>query len=481
MTSRTLDPWQYRLSADESSGSLAIGNLWLSVGADLPVIKVTDGAGLPVGVLLGFPIDLAERRILRDSWQIPEQFGSDRDFLSRIILQALGGRFLWIDTIGGGARIYPDCSGQVPCVYDPVARIAGSTAFALLGEQDYDSRLDRVSFDRLGIDGEGWFPAGLTAHRGINRLLPNHCLDLEKWEARRVWPLTALKVTDDPSGAVDEVIRIVRGQFEAVLSGPKRLALALTAGHETRMLLACARPYLKDLDFVTVTGGDRHEVDTVMARRIAKDMNLNHISLPRLVATKAQRDSFIERGGHCNADSNSHYHPSVWPIAQTHVLAGGVGGEVARAFFWRNSDVADSTLTAQIMIDRFGLATTVPLIKALECWKAALPQMDARQILDLAYLEHRDGAWYAAQFCCDPTLLRLAPLLTFRAIELMMQLPPEWKRTDRLGHAIIERLWPELERYPYNSLGRWKDALIKLERVVLDPRLVLKKLRKLRS
>lgn len=481
MASVALDGWQYRLSRDESPGDLAIGPLWLSVGSGLPVIRVTDSAGLSVGILLGFPIDLARQYLISDAWQAPVQSDVDPDAFSRDMLRGLGGRFLWIQTVGGTHRIYPDCSGQVPCVYDRVAGTAGSTAYALLDEGEYDRRFDGASFNRLGIDGEGWFPAGLTAHHGINRLLPNHYLDLHIWEVRRFWPLADLTVTDDPAATVNKIIDIVRCQFEALLGGPKRLALALTAGHETRMLLACARPYLKDIDFVTVSGGDRHEVDTVLARHIARDLGLNHITLPRIMATKEQRERFIFHGGHCNADTNSWFHPSVWPIAKTHNFVGGLGGEVARAFLWSKKSQVNTKLTASILIGRLGLPETEQLITSFNSWLNEMPPCEVGQALDLVYLEHRMGPWYGAQFCCDPTLVRLAPLLTFDVIELMLRLPQDWKLTDRLGHAIIEKLWPELERYPYNSLGRWKDMMVKVQRVVADPRIVLKKLRKLRS
>ena len=484
MKQSALDPWQYRLSPVAVPGAQALGAFWLETGPDLPVIPVTDAQGASVGILLGFPIDLAKECMVSTDWLAPIALAADADAdadaFAHAVLMALGGRFLWICTAAGLARIYPDCSAQVSCVYDPAAQMAGSTAFALLDDAEYDARFDKALFDRLGVDGEGWFPAGLTAHRGLTRLLPNHYLDLNHWQTRRFWPIAPLETTQNPSETVDQIIAIVQAQIKALLGGPKKLAFALTAGHETRMLLACARAYLKDIDFVTVTGGDRHEVDTVMARCIAKDQGLNHITLPRLTATEDQRTLFIRRGGHCNADTNSHFHPSVWPIANSHSFAGGVGGEVARAFFWRPTDAKETTLTSATMISRFGLSAVGPLTIAVDHWLSEIPPLDMGHSLDLAYLEHRDGAWYAAQFCCDPTLVRLAPLLTFQTVALMISLPPDWKRRDQLGHAIIARLWPELAQYPFNSLGRWKDLMVKALRLVNNPRLLIKKLRKMR-
>lgn len=476
----SLDIWQYRLSRTPGQKTIAVGDMWLETGAELPVARLTDMDGTPVGILVGFAIDLKSRQVIEGNWQVPARLGVDVDAFVRKGLLALGGRFLWIFCTDSMARIYPDCSAQVPCVFDPKMQVAGSTAHALLDDADYEVRFDKALFDELGIDGEGWFPAGLTAHRGLNRVLPNHYLDLDNWTVNRSWFGPEAK-TDDPSKIVDEIIEIVQAQIGAMIKGPKRVAMALTAGRETRMLLACARPFLDQVDFVTISGGDRHNTDTVMARRIADDLGLSYLTLARTASDPQQRALFIRRGGHCNADSNSHFHPSVWPISQSHVMISGNGGEIARAFFWRETDTPQMALTAPQLTGRFGLPANEALNERLNRWLNVLQGTDSLHVLDLAYQEHRDGAWYAVQFSSDPTLVRQAPLLTTRMVELMMQLPPEWKRTSRLPHEIIAREWPELERFPYNSLGPIRDKFLKLQKLVSNPRIVLKKLRKLRS
>ncbi|MFZ5749520.1 MAG: hypothetical protein ACOY5U_00465 [Pseudomonadota bacterium] len=473
-----LDPWQYRLGERRDGDSIPLGSLWLSCGPDLPVIRVRDSGGAEVGVLLGFPIDLAGKRLLTSDWIAPDG-AADTDPLADRVLHALGGRFLWIQTTGGKTRIYPDCSAQVTCVWDTERPAIGSTAHALLDDAAYEARFDHALYDRLGLDGEGWFPAGLTAHRGIERLLPDHYLDAESRTAHRFWPRQAVPPVD-PQAAVDEMIALIRAQMEAIIGSDRRLGLALTGGHETRMLLACARPFLDRIDIVTVVGEDRHATDTVIARRIVRDFGLRHLELPRRQASDAERQTFIRRGGHCNADSNSRFHPSMRPIARTHHFIGGLGGEVGRAFFWRGTDVPSTPITAEVLNARFGLPAVPELTGRLRDWLRDLPSTDAYGILDLAYLEHRNGPWYAAQFCTDPTLVRFAPIFTLRGVELMLGLPPQWKRESRLGHEIIRKLWPELLDYPFNSLGAWRDALIKAQKVMANPRLIVKKLRKMR-
>ncbi|QCO58113.1 hypothetical protein EOK75_20350 (plasmid) [Pseudorhodobacter turbinis] len=474
------DLWQYRISDNPAQEAIAIGDMFLEVGDGLQVTHLTDLNGTAVGVLLGFPIDLKARRLINRDWQSPFQLGSDPDAFVSETMRILGGRFLWIFRTQSVARIYPDCSAQVPCVFDPAAKQVGSTAYALLETDEYDARFDAALFDELGVDGEGWFPAGLTAHHGLHRLLPNHYLDLDTWAVQRFWsgPETT---AEDPARVVEEIIEIVQAQIEALVNGPKRVAMALTAGTNTRTLIACARDYIAKIDCMTIIGGDRHEMDSIVASRIAKDMGLNHIKLDRTNATDKQKELFIKRGGHCNGDSNALYHPSVWPLAETHVFVGGAGGEIAYPSTLKATDTIESKVSTAQIIARLGLPRNTTVALALERRLADMGDIDVLTKLGLVYLEDRYAAWYAPQFCCDPTLLRLAPLLTTRSVELMMQLPAEWRQENRLGHEIIARLWPELAQYPYNSLGKWRDMVLKLRRAIANPQLVLKVLRKMRG
>jgi hypothetical protein len=478
MVSEGLDRWQYRIGPDATADSRPVGGLHLSVGPGLPVHRVLDAGGREAGVLLGFPIDLSARRLVDGLWQAAEA-AEGPDALAMLALRGLGGRFLLILDTPVGGRVYPDVSAQVPCVFDPASGLAASSAAAMLTPAEYEARFNRRMYDRLGVDGEGWFPAGLTAHSGLKRLLPGHVLDLRQMKTRRFWPLQAVPALPDPMAAVAEMTGLVRAQMEAVIAGPKRMALALTAGHETRLLLSCARDYAGTFDLVTVVGEDRHATDTLMARRIAGATGLAHRELPRRSAEDAARVAYIRRGGHCNADSNARFHPSMAPIATSHVFVGGAGGEVGRGFFWRGSDDDSLAVTPALLTARFGLPSTPEVTAALADWLAGLPPMPSLQLLDLAYLEHRDGAWYAVQFMSDPTLLRLAPLLTLRGVELMMGLPADWKRQSRLGLEIMRTNWPELLEFPFNSLGRVRDALTRLRRLADDPGLLVKKLRKL--
>ncbi len=481
MTYPVLDVWQYRLARDLAQGIALPGEWRLEVGPDLPVAEVIDQSGAVVGRLLGFGIDLTAREMIEDQWLAPTSLGDDADGFAYACQRALGGRFLLILATKELTRLYPDCSAQVPLVHDAARAIAGSTATAIYDDETYEAAFNRALYDKLGVDGEGWFPSGLTAHKGLTRVLTNHVLDMNTGTIHRTWPTEDLTITDRPEALVDGYIDLIQAQLEAMAKGPKRVALALTAGLDTRSLLACAKPYLDQIDCLTVVGTDRHATDSIMARKVAGLAGVKHITLPRKEATAEQRTTFLRRGGHCNGDSNSRFHPSVWPVKDSHVFVGGLGAELARGFFWRPADTVESHFAPEQLLGRMGLPADPDCMAAVAALIDSMPGSSGLQKLDLLYAEDRHCAWYAAQFCSDPTLVRQAPMLTTRAVEMMFQLPPDWKRGARLGHAIVARAWPELAELPYNSLGPWRDRYYKLRRALSDPQVVVKKLRKMRA
>jgi hypothetical protein len=107
--------------------------------------------------------------------------------------------------------------------------------------------------------------------------------------------------------------------------------------------------------------------------------------------------------------------------------------------------------------------------------------MNAFQILDQAYLELRMGSWHGVQFCCNPTITRISPLLTYPCVEILLSLPHQWKRQSRFVDEIIRTNWPELLRIPFNSLGWLQDGLLNAQKIVNNPSIVWKRLRKMRG
>ena len=451
------------------------GTLQIESVGPVRVTPITAPSGDGLGVVVGDAIDLDAGRRVAGAIEAPE---APLDAVVDSLYRRLAGTFLIVTSLPEARRAYLDCIGGMPLVYSPDRQLAGSTTGMILDESDYVARFDRRLFEDLGILGQGWFPAGLTAHRGVYRLLPNHYLDLDSWTTQRHWPDGPIDERDDP----DEVCRSISGevykQIEALLElGP--IAMALTGGGDSRAVLSSIRSLASRLDFVTIdarTGtSDR---DVAIASTLAKRFGLRHTVIEPTFATSDQEHEWLYRTGHCVGDQNRRLHPTVRPMDHYAFFVGGLGGEIGGGFLWRDGDGPDDTIDPGLLESRFGNPRSPAVHDAIAEWLRSTEGFDAYATLDLAYLELRMGCWGSPQNHATLWERTFHPLMTRRCFEAMYALPVDWRRHGRATRRIVELAWPELLEVPINSRGVVRDALDLLRRTLLHPELVVRKLRK---
>jgi len=446
----------------------------------LLVHPALDARGRRIGAFLGHAVDWRRGVVPHGTVRLDEAFSPDDadGFVERQVFRHTGSWAFVLDA-DGVSRLYLDADGTLSAVYDPETGRAGATAAMLLDDDAYAARFDGELHRHLDILREGWFPAGLTAHRGISRLLVNHHLDLSDGTARRHWPTGPIPETAEPEAACLQVAEQTRRTVEA-LRADGTLAAALTGGNESRFLLAACRPFAGELDFVTVDGPEtRRDVD--LARRLAARFGLNHRTLALRRADAAGQARWHAQTGHCMGGSNMVSHPTVLPLAEVDHFVVGFGGEIGRGFFWRPQDTADMAVTAETIERRMGMAPHPRVRAAVAAWLADAPEGDAFQTLDLAYLELRMGCWGYALSYVLPEVSHVSPMVGRTAYESMLSLPPAWRRENRLILDTIGLLWPDLLEVPINRYGNFRDGLSLLTRALRNPHLVAKKLRKLRG
>lgn len=455
-----------------------VGRWRLEAFPTTTIRPLIDGSGGRVGLLAGTVIDHAAPALLDGPVRL--DLPADASGLDAAMERGLyryGGSWLAIVTAGGKERVYLDADGTLSCVYNPVARTAASTAGLLLDDASYSARFDAALHASLDVAGEGWFPSGLTAHKGIQRLLCNHTLDLATFQPLRHWPVQGFTHRGALHESALEVADIVRRQAEALLAKGK-VVVALTGGNETRFLLAAYRPILKELSFVTVSAPATQR-DVVIAKALAERFGLRHLILPLVEASEAEQAAWAYAAGHCVTGPNMVSHPSIRPLqGRFDWFLGGLGGEIGRAFFWRPTDTPEMRLEVEDLVPRFGMPPADAVTEATAAWLEGVSGFDALTRLDLAYLELRMSAWSAAQTYAQSFVNHLHPLIHRDVYSLMLDLPPEAKRGNLLIKEAVAALWPELGEIPINRYGDYRDVLHVLKRSA-DHKRVLKKLRKL--
>jgi hypothetical protein len=451
-----------------------LGAVHLLASPDVRIVRCDLADGSLAGVFIGEPIDVAARRSVQGGVILPAPKSIDEiDAWVEEQIYRFSGTYLFVLAFAGVSRVYLDADGFMPLVYDPARRVAGSTAAAVYRRDDYLQKFDAELFDQLNILGGGSFPAGLTAHSGLKRLLCNFYLDLQAWTVRRHWPNGEFSHSPHPEQAARELGQAIRAGVDSYLqSGPS--CIALTGGNETRLLLSLLTDSAQSLQFVCFRDAATAR-DCTIAERLARrfGLNLRYLRFPPV--TDDEANEWMARIGYC-AGEHRYRSKAGEALRGYRYFIGGLGGEIGRGFLWRPTD-GDEPVSPTDIYKRLMLPPCPPAEKAVAEWFETVPAGHPLFLLDIAYLELRMCCWAAVQ-AYGTIGPHVHPMVSREIFTRMMELPPSWRRKSRWMRFLIEDSWPELLSIPINSLGSFREAVRSAKRVMRQPSLLARRWRK---
>ncbi|MCT8971047.1 hypothetical protein [Microbaculum marinisediminis] len=461
----------------------ATRHLLASVAVDtfgtLETLPVFDRSDQQIGLLIGTVVDTDRKVVLHDGLRLDGSLDGDGDVDAFVETQIyrLAGTFLFVLDHGGTRRVYLDANGTKSLVYDPSSKMAGATATVLLDAREYDRRLRHDLLDALGVHRGGSLPGGLTAHRGIYRLLCNHYLDLDSWTATRHWPKAEIAQTTDVAATCRTIVTEVKNTIEALIKEGD-VHVALTAGHDTRLVLACCRDFVDQITFVTLqVPGDG--IDIQLAGALSEKFNLRHRVLPFVKTDSDEAERWQKRAGHAVRGPNMDLYAAVAPL-KDRIFVGGACGEIGRGCIWFGA--TDTTpIDARQMASRLKLPMHREVINAIDNWLAPIDHLGSLLKLDLAYMELSIHCWVFVQSYTKPGHVEINPLISRRLFTAMLSLPPEVRLKNGMILRCIESAWPEVASVPINQYGNWRDKTVKLRHAISDPRRAIRKARQLVS
>jgi hypothetical protein len=422
----------------------SLGRWWLGV-VGLDVVDLVDGGGRRLGVCVGYPVS---HRAPEDNVLVLRAQEGSAEVDIEDFYRHVTGRYIVILTAPGRERLYLDPYGALTTVFSKNAPITASNPH-LVGETPWDSDLIAV----LDMPESGlWYPFGLTPKQGVRRLLPNHYLDLDTWTVARHWPISPsdLRVEQDWRHGVDTIIDTMERTF-AVITARYPLQVTLTAGRDSRIVLACARKTLAEATFVTFAQRPT-TVDMHIAEALRRRFKLRHEFLPVRAASQGDLYKYLYLTGHCVGGQIWKIHKTIEQFRPDCVAFSGTGGEVGRAYYWRDGDNEGTRILEEDLLRRCSMPLNAQLVDETACWLSELSPFNALTILDLFYLENRLGCWVAPQHLANTTTrFGFSPFNHRSIFAAMMRLPYEFRRRQELANAICRSCWPELLDYPFNQ------------------------------
>jgi hypothetical protein len=457
---------QFILSCNESARkdswhSYYGGGYWLVAHPSLPVNTVVDKNGDNLGYVLGWPIDSSGSLI---QTQIRLSFHMRKEGINSLekSIYSFGGRYAFVILSQDLKRLYLDAGGTLSAVFSEKRRMAGSTVSVLvIDEPDHPLWSKPVGEFPDNRPNQYW-PAGTTLDPDISRLLPNHYLDLENWRAVRHYPSPALETIPESEvpDCTERIVSLLRRHILAVVESTPKVYMPLTAGQDSRMLLACSRTWTDKIEYVTFDyrpwrreRSDR--VDLYIAQHLAKRFRLRWLVIPVSPNLPPGTElDYLRRIGFAGGAGKSR--DFFWSCHEHLDLSAawltGFAGEVGRAFYWRAADKETDQMSPAELLNRIGLPASDRLQDAVRLWLRELPEVSLSTLLDFAYLEHRLGCWACPHFYGTASFsVNLTPFCHREIFDLMLRLPAAYRCSKALPRDIISAAWPDLHSLPYNE------------------------------
>ncbi|WEV76920.1 hypothetical protein O9K63_09960 [Janibacter cremeus] len=437
--------------------------LGLSVHPDLTWTRADlDGRTL---ILLGYALD--PRRTDHDDQAIIDEAIRQGATLDRLIsaFHPIAGRWAAIYVDHERLVAFHDATGsrQVFHCRDADGTVHLGSSAGLL------ARITRRPKDTQALqqlEREGVFRAGFThfwpgsgsAFVGINRLLPNHHLDVVTGDVERFWPCSPIP-TMDPDEAAALSISTLSGVISAA-STRYPLALSLSAGFDSRLLLAACRTIATELTYYSYKrqGKNFLSPDVRLPQRICRDLGLRH----KVIDARPQADGSL---ADAIAASVVPFHQPVVDQASAlrrdpprpdgrWVTVNGNVAEVAQRRL-RRLPVTPENLARNARMSGSAFA-----MEHLSAWHSSSSQAFSAagaDPWDLLYWEHKMGGWYATirtEFDVSEEVVTpynsRAWLAAMLGVDPTLRSAPDWP----FFRDLIGDLWPRLLDYPFNPPDR---------------------------
>jgi hypothetical protein len=300
------------------------------------------------------------------------------------------------------------------------------------------------------------WPGQASPIHGTTHLLPNHWLDLARGTSQRYLPRAPLPAID-LTAAVERLAALLPGMIDAAFRRFE-LAISLTAGLDSRLVLAASKSVCNQVVFVSVrqhSMRDDHPDITVPARLLRR-LGLPHEVIRADTAMTPEFDQFFRRVVHL---AHEHYGPDAEAIlrrfSRTKATLTGSGAEVGRCSFRKElpfSDIRTVTPANLARLQRMGREPFA--LRYFESWLNDAASRQNVKLLDLFEWEQGHGNWLAmTQLEFDIAWREIITPYNCRAVlTTMLGVDERYRRAPdyALFRQVIDRLWPEVLQEPIN-------------------------------
>ena len=401
---------------------------------------------------------------------------SNRDILSDLIdgandihsltraIGIYGGRWIIIASFGNKTYLFNDALGFRQVFYTHPAVTGSLWMLSQPGlaekylnlEVDVEAEKFMDSFGFRSRDEFSW-PAAATAFSGLSHLSPNHYLDLGTGRSHRFWPYASIGTMTTGDAAAYLESRMKNIMRAAAHRYP--LAIGLTAGIDSRLVMALSKDIGDNIAFITVRKRNMQDdhPDIAIPKQLCEKHGLKH----RVIRAKpGSSPDFAKLFKDSVFMATDIYGPDaeaiINEIHRMRAVVTGSAGEMGQCFFLNklSKNMYNGPITASKLARLQSFADESFAIKHFQAWLDDAHKRHDVNLMDLFYWEHSHGNWVAmTQMQFDIAWREIFTpyncrdvLQAFLSVEQRDRIPPRLL----LYKNIISRAWPELLDLPIN-------------------------------
>lgn len=418
-----------------------LGQFQLAAADDLPVVELANEQNSTIAVLLGWPIDTISQRVLTGIIRLT---ASQSNAFEHWLL-TLAGRWLAVHLDTG--QVYSDAMSSQSAIFHADQRIVCSSAALLPADLQL---MNETMYQVMNVaQSEKFYPFGVLPQSAVRRLLPSHKFSLKTAKVSRYW-WPAPEQWQGPEHAADIISAQVRGTISAcVRSYPVRQGLS--AGFETRLMLACSKAYHRQIKFWTRAETKRgSQLDQRTAEALSTQFGLNYELISTARRPSDTIEQWLHRTGHCIGGGALHNRHLIDSIEQVYIALTGIGGETCRAFYWPSRQLPGK-LNVELLLRLAGLPALDDFITAGRLYLQDISHLPVHVQLGLFYLENRVAAYASPhKYGNQHGIIFIYPLNQHDTVNQMLICPQDLQLSSALHRQVIQQNWPQIEQLPYN-------------------------------
>ncbi len=324
---------------------------------------------------------------------------------------------------------------------------------------------------------EHWIPSGTSLYDNVNHLVPNHYLDSSKLEQIRFWPKKQLK----PESMESAVNRFSDLFKKTMLAANKKfnLALPLTAGWDSKIILSSCKPIHKDLWCYTLKYRNLtlKSNDLKIPVKISSKLGLKyeiidcHKSIDEKFAEVYQGNTDIP---HID-DWGKIAHGMFEKFPPHRITVKGNCSEIGRCFYYltgksRKVNSSNDFLRLEFQWKNIGF-----IKDRISKWYDEVKHPEVNfgyNLYDLFYWEHRMGSWQAqSQLEWDIVQDAFTPFNNRELLDIALGVDTAYRCKPKylFFEKVIENLWADVLSEPINPSTvflKLKDTIKKILKVL---------------